>query len=413
MKLKFLIISALSNVAAHKARSFLTVLGIMIGVSAIIAVVSIGEGATDLVMGEIDQLGANTIVAAPGNMESGFMDYFFVEMLDMDDLNALEKQANVPDLKAIAPAVVAPGKVSYMGESYSGAMTIGSKADFFTDTYNMLLDSGVNFTSTDIDNRERVAVIGSKVKEELFGQDDPLGERITIGESRFRVIGVYRSRGNVGPTNMDEVIIIPYTAAQTYITGSNEFQEVYIKIKNSEDLDRAVVDVTATLRESRGIRPGESDNFSVMTQEGIQKMIGDVMNILNAFLVFVVSISLLVGGIGIMNIMLVTVTERTREIGLRKALGATHKAILEQFLWEAIILTVLGGVAGIIFGVLVSFGASLVLSEVLAFSWPFSFPYQAAILGVGISALVGLVFGLYPANQAADKDPIEALQYEK
>lgn len=413
MKTKFLILSALSNIAAHKARSFLTILGIMIGVAAIIAVMSIGEGASDLVMGEIDQMGASTIAVAPGDMTGGFMDYLFVDMFDWDDLNALRDSANVPNVEKVTPAVVVPGRVSYRGESYAGALTMGSEADFFTDTYNMTLEKGVNFTSIEVNSRERVAIIGPRIEEELFDGEDALGERITIGGIRFLVIGVYRSRGHVGPVDMDDLIIIPYTTAQTYVTGKDEFEEFYVKVDSPENVDRAVIDITATLRETRNIRPGESDDFSVVTQEGMREMIGDIMNVLSAFLVFVVSIALLVGGIGIMNIMLVSVTERTGEIGLRKALGATRKAILKQFLWEAITLTVLGGLAGIVVGALISLGASVVLSNVLAFKWPFSFPFQAALLGIGMSALVGLIFGLYPARQAAEKDPIEALQYEK
>jgi putative ABC transport system permease protein len=413
MKFKFLILSALSNVVAHKVRSFLTILGILIGVAAIIAVMSIGEGAANLVMREIDQMGANTVSATPGNIESGFIDYFFVDKFNQDDLDALLKPVNVPNIRTVAPAVMVPSLISYRGESYSEAIIMGSIADFFTETYNMVPEKGVNFTSVEINNSERVVIIGSKVKEELFGLDEAVGERVMIGGTRFLVVGVYASRGYIGPLNMDNFVLLPYSSAQMYVTGNNEFEEFYIKIDDAENVNRAVIDITATLRETRNIQPGEEDDFSVMTQESMQKMIGDVLNILNGFLIFVVSISLLVGGIGIMNIMLVSVTERTKEIGLRKALGATKKAIREQFLWEAITLTVFGGVMGIFVGTSISFGVSLVLSNVLLFDWPFNFSFEAVLLGVGMSALVGLIFGIYPAQQAAEKDPIEALQYEK
>ncbi len=413
MKLKFLISSSLTTIATRKARSFLTILGILIGVAAIIAVMSIGEGATKLIMSEIDQLGANTVTVSPGTMESGFVDFFFVEPLTQDDFDALRRSVNVPNLSSIMAGVIVPGSVSYQARVYGGAMTMGGDAEFFTETYNMAPVRGVNFSDVDINNNERVAVIGSRVEEELFGLDDAVGERITIAGVRFLVVGVYEERGFVGPVDMDNFILIPYTSAQTYILGNNHYDEFYIKVDSADNVNRAIADIRATLRETRNIQPGESDDFTIMSQESMQKMIGDVMNILSAFLIFVVSIALLVGGIGIMNIMLVSVTERTKEIGLRKALGATNSAILRQFLWEAVTLTVIGGLFGIIFGALISFGVSRILTQVLAFDWKFVFPVEAAVLGIGMSALVGLIFGLYPARKAARKDPVEALQYEK
>ena len=414
MKLKFLIISAFNNIVAHKVRSFLTILGITIGVTAIIAIMSIGEGATRLVVSEIDEMGANMVVAFPGKMDGSMMvDFFFIDMMTERDLDALRTPANVPNLEDVMPLVVVPGRVSYRGDVYGRAMVTGGKAEFFTETYNMVPVKGFNFTDVDINNNERVAVIGSRVEKELFGQENSIGERIMIAGVRFRVIGVYEEKGQVGPVNMDDFVLIPYTTAQRYILGNYEYQEFWIKVDSVENINKAVADIEATLRESRNIGPGEDDDFSVMTQESLRELIKDVMNVLNAFLIFVVSIALLVGGIGIMNIMLVSVTERTKEIGLRKALGATRSAILKQFLWEAVVLTLFGGVLGIIIGGSISFIASKVLSEVLAFDWPFVFPIEAVLLGVGMSALVGLIFGLYPARQAARKDPIEALQYEK
>ncbi len=414
MKLKYLITTAFVNIATRKARSFLTILGILIGVAAIIAVMSVGEGATQLVIGELDHMGADTVFVVPGEMEgAGLMDFFFVDLLTTEDLEALKKPANVPHLESIAPAVVVTGRVRKNNESYGGAIPLGSDAEFFSETFDLVPERGNNFSSTDINNRSRVATIGTQVERELFGEQSAVGETITINNERFRVLGVYASRGHVGPYNMDDLILIPYTTVQTYITGNNKFEEFYIKADRVENVDRVVFDVTATLRETRGIQPGESDDFSVMTQESIIEMLDDVMTILNTFLVFVVSIALLVGGIGIMNIMLVSVTERTREIGLRKAVGATRQDILKQFIWEALTLTMIGGVIGIILGSSASWGASMILSQVWAFEWPFVFPIEGAVLGVVMSALAGVIFGLYPAREASRKDPIEALQYEK
>ena len=414
MKVKYLILSALATVAAHKVRSFLTILGIVIGIAAIIAVMSIGQGATGLVLGEIERMGADTVVVVPGQIEGGgLFDLFFVEPLTQRDLDALKRPGNVPNLEQVVPAVVVPGAVGYRDRIYRQAMTTGSDAEFFTGTFGMNVELGVNFTAVDIANSERVTVIGSRIRDELFGQNDPIGEQITIADVRFRVVGVYASEGQIGPVDMDTFILIPYTTAQRYITGNDRFEEFYIKADSVDAVDRVAFDVEATLRESRAIRPGEASDFSVITQEGYQELVGTVLNILNAFLIFVVSIALVVGGIGIMNIMLVSVMERTGEIGLRKALGATRSAILKQFLWEAITLTVLGGIIGVVIGSSVSFAVSQILSGVLGMQWPFVFPIGGALLGIGMSAMVGLLFGLYPALQAARKDPIEALQYEK
>ncbi|MFP4539382.1 MAG: ABC transporter permease, partial [Candidatus Paceibacterota bacterium] len=277
MKLKFLIFSALSNIAARKVRTFLTILGIMIGVAAIIAVMSIGEGATDLIMGEIDQMGANTIVVSPGDMESGFTDLFFRELLTSDDLEALRDKFNVPNAEKVAPAAIVQQKLSYQGQSYKDGVIIGTDAVFFTETYDMKLDKGINFSDLDIENKERLAVIGSRVEEELFESREVLGKKIDIKGNRFRVVGVYEPRGNIGPLDMDTVIIIPYTTVQTYLTGKDEFDEFYVRVDNPSNVDRAAFDIKATLRETRGIGEGEDDDFMVMTQEGMMDLVDNVM----------------------------------------------------------------------------------------------------------------------------------------
>ncbi|MGM0628855.1 MAG: ABC transporter permease [Patescibacteria group bacterium] len=413
MNLKYTLISAFNSILAHKMRSFLTVLGILIGVASIISVMSIGQGATDLIVSEIDQMGASTVVVFPST-DGGvdMMESFYADLLTERDLRAVRRSANVPDVEEVMPVVTVPGDIRHYDEVYRGAMIMGASAEFFGKTFNVSPHRGADFNEFDINSQSRVAVIGSRVKEELFDRSDAVGESVMIGGTRFRVMGVYPPIGQRGMFNIDDIVVVPYSTAQTYILGSNEFERFIVRANDPSNVDRVAFDITAILRETRNVGDNEDDNFTVMTQQSLRDQIGNVMGILTGFIAFIVSIALLVGGIGIMNIMLVSVTERTREIGLRKALGATRKAILGQFLWEAIILTLWGGILGIFFGSMISFSVSLFLSNFLDLDWVFSFPYEAAALGVGVSALVGLVFGLYPAKKAADLSPVEALQYE-
>jgi len=212
--------------------------------------------------------------------------------------------------------------------------------------------------------------------------------------------------------NVDEVVIVPYTTAQTYVLGIDYYNEVMVRVTDPDVVDESVYDITATLRERHNITDPTKDDFFVVTQQGVVDQISVILNILTLFLSSVVAISLVVGGIGVMNIMLVSVTERTREIGLRKALGAHNRDILLQFLIEAVLLTGAGGVIGIILGTALSYLAGIGVAQALSVSWEFAFPYMAAIEGVGVSALVGVVFGIYPARKASKKSPIEALRYE-
>jgi len=255
-------------------------------------------------------------------------------------------------------------------------------------------------------------VIGSKVEGELFSGESALGKNIKIRDHNFRVIGVFPEYGQVMFFNIDELVLMPYTTAQTYLLGIDYYHEVMMRVNDPENLDRAVFDIESTIRERHNIDDPKDDDFFVETQQGVVDQIGTILSVLTLFLASVVAISLVVGGIGVMNIMLVSVTERTREIGLRKAIGATNKDIMFQFLLESILLTFAGGVIGIAIGVLLAVLSSFALSYSLSDEWTFSFPFSAALLGVGVSSIVGLIFGLYPARKASKKSPIEALRYE-
>ena len=405
---------AFKGLETNRSRSLLTILGIVIGITAIILMMSIGQGAESLILQQLGGLGAETIVIRPGKQPTGPSDIgetLLTNSLKTRDVESLKREENVPGLVEITPILLVPGPVSFEGETFRPT-TIGSSGNFFSDVFNIYPVEGVLFDESDIAQNASVAVIGSRVAEELFSSSDALGEYITIKDRKFRIVGVFPPKGRVAFFDINELVIVPYTTAQLYLLGIDYFHEIIVKAESQEAVLRTVRDIELTLRENHGITDPEDDDFFVTTQEGIVEQVQIIIRSLTMFLSSVVAIALVVGGIGVMNIMLVSVTERTREIGLRKAVGATEGDILFQFLFEAVILTVAGGVIGIILGTGLSFLASLVLTATLGVTWIFIFPITAALLGLFVSGLVGLVFGLYPARQAARKSPIEALRYE-
>jgi putative ABC transport system permease protein len=406
--------TAVVGLKASKGRSGLTILGIVIGITSIIMMMSIGEGAENLILREIAGFGAQTIAIRPGQEPTGPTDFgetLFSDSLKKRDVELLKKKENVPDLVNLTPAVIVPGSVSYEGETYRPTI-FGGSVEFFAGILNMTPGEGRFYTDSEIRTRSSVAVIGRKVRDELFGNDEAIGKLIKIKDRKFRVIGVFAGRGQTTFFNFDELVIIPETTAQAYLTGTDYFNEILVEVSGPEAVGRAVRDIEATLRESHGITDPKKDDFFVVTQEGIVSQIQTIIGALTIFLSSIVAIALVVAGVGVMNIMLVAVTERTREIGLRKAVGATDNDILTQFLFEAMILTGMGGVIGVALGGGLSFLISIGLTYYAGLVWPFSFPYFPAVLGLSVSTMVGFLFGLYPARKASKKSPIEALRYE-
>ncbi|MGC9599083.1 MAG: ABC transporter permease [Minisyncoccia bacterium] len=412
MKISQLAKTATTGLATNRSRSFLTILGIVIGITAIIIVMSLGQGAQGLILGQIQSIGSRVIAIVPGRQPTSPTDFLsmFTDSLKKSDLAALENKANVPHAATVMPIVFGSEAVSWQTNTYQA--TLLGTTELFGDIYNITADEGEMFTADDVASLSNVAVIGKTVEQKLFDGSSAVGQKVRINNTTFRVVGVLKSTGQLSFLNFDEAVFVPYTTAQTYIFGINYFNRITVEADSNSTVNATADDITATLRNDHGIIDPSKDDFYIQTQESAMQTVSTILNVLTLFLASVAAVSLVVGGIGIMNIMLVSVTERTREIGLRKALGATDNNILSQFLLEAVILTAIGGVIGIVLGGLVSFGVALILSKVYALNWQFVLPWTAVALGLGVSSGIGLVFGIYPARQASKKSPIEALRYE-
>ncbi len=405
--------TALTGLRTHKVRTILTILGIVIGIASVILVMSVSRGAERLILAQIQGLGTKTIAVLPGRQPTGPSDFaqIFSDSLTERDLTLLQRRENVPNLENIMPVVFGGESASYESETYR--LTIFGATDLMSKIFDLQQPAqGSFFTEDDVRRRAEVAVIGSEVKEKLFGLNNAVGERIRVKNRNFRVVGVLPKIGQKSFFNFDQMMIVPHSAAQQYVFGIKYFHRFIIEADSEESIARVVRDVETTLRNSHGISDPDKDDFHVETTEDLAETVGAITQVLTVLLVSIAAISLLVGGVGIMNIMLVSVTERTREIGLRKAVGATRRVILKQFLIEAIILTFVGGILGIVLGVSLYLLISLAITQFLGLRWSFSVSVMSVVLGLAVSAFIGIVFGLYPAQKASQKSPIEALRYE-
>lgn len=412
MRLKYVLNTAIIGLKTNRTRSALTILGIVIGIAAIILIMSLGKGAQDLILSEIQSIGPKTIAIIPGREPKGPTDIIstFSDSLKNKDIEALGRKENAPHIAKIMPIIFGGETASFGNETYR--MTIFGVTDLFTEIYGIYPGEGRIFGDDEIKSYSSVVIIGSKIKDELFGDSDAMNQKIRIKERNYRVIGVLPKQGQSGFLNFDDAAIIPYTTAQTYIFGIKHFHRIVVEADSEANVDSTVEDIEATLRSSHNITDPSKDDFFVQTQAQALDTVSAITSVLTLFLTSVAAISLVVGGIGIMNIMLVSVTERTREIGLRKAIGATNKNILNQFLLEAVLLTAMGGIIGVTIGTIMSFLISIVLSRFAGLDWTFTFPVSGAIIGFVVSASIGLIFGLYPAKKASRKNPIDALRYE-
>ena len=408
-KLLMVLRVAVSSLAAHTMRSILTMLGIVIGVAAVIALVAVGKGAQAQVVSQFQSLGSNlvTVTAMPsfGFSQSGLQQSS--RTLTMNDVNAIQSLATSVSL--VAPLYSTNATVTYGGSTTS--TTINGVTAAYATVRNTTVSRGRFLTQEDNDNMAMVVILGTSVVEDLFGSSDvnAVGETVRINRQNYEVIGVLKSKGQSGPQNQDDVILMPLRTAQLKLggAGTNSVRSINLQVRTADEMDLAQAQVTAILRTLHGLATGADNDFLVQNQADILSSVEETSGTFTTLLGSIAAISLLVGGIGIMNIMLVSVTERTREVGLRKAVGAKRGDILVQFLTETIVISVLGGVIGVVLGVV---GAQ-VITPLLGSSQAVV-TSQSVALALAVSLGIGVFFGLYPANRAASLNPIDALRYE-
>lgn len=397
---------------ANKGRSFLTMLGIIIGVGAVVLIISLGAGAQSLILDQIKSTGSNLVGVLPGKSESNgppatAMGVVITTLVD-EDMEAVKKLPHVVSAAGYSRSLAT---ATWRDNSYEA--NINGASSGYLDTEGGEVAQGRFFTDEEDKNMARVVVLGSTVKKELFGDSDAVGRQIKIKKQVFEVVGVMAERGKVLFVDYDDQIHVPLRATQKLISGVNYLSFLRAKVDSEENVDEVMSNIEYLLRDRHDITDdsGADDDFSVRSMAQALDMITTITDALRYFLIAMAAISLIIGGIGIMNIMLISVNERTREIGLRKAVGANNNNIISQFLLEAVTLTLIGGTIGVIFGIFLSWMVYLVVNS-LGYNYSFVVTFSSILLALSVSTFIGLIFGIYPARKASRLEPVEALSYE-
>lgn len=391
----------------------MTMLGIIIGISSVIIIISVGSGAQSLILNQIQGMGSNLISIFPGASEETGPPPSVMGIAETSlknaDVDAIMQNNNVPNAISVTYYNRGVATLQWREQKYDGTF-VGTTASYI-EVHDVEVATGRFFTKDEEKDLARVVVLGAEVRDSLFGTNDPLGQNIKIKKEEFKVIGTIGKRGTQLFENQDKLVFIPISTCQKIMLGIDYVSLARVQIDAEENTDQAVADIKALLRDRHRLEKNEPDDFSLRPQTQAIEIFSAITNSLTYFLATIAAISLLVGGIGIMNIMLIAVVERTREVGLRKALGAKNSNILSQFLAEAVVVTLGGGIIGVLFGILVSFLVAFVARE-LGYQWDLVISYNAVLLSCSISILIGLIFGIYPARRASKLNPIEALRYE-
>ena len=394
---------SLREIRRNLLRSFLTILGIVIGVSAVITMVTLGNGATLAVQNQIASLGSNLLIVRPGQRLGPGRDSAGAPNFKAEDAEAI--RAQIGGINAVAPVVNKAITVIAQANNWSTSIT-GTSADYFT-TNNWRIADGRVFNESEERAGKAVCVIGHTVGKELFGNQSPVGSDIRVKQFSCQVIGLLASKGQSSMgSDQDDTIVMPLRTVQRRLTGNQDVRTLMVSVKDGVSSDKVQREIEKLMRERRRVSENEDDNFNVMDTKQIADTLSGTTRVMTTLLGAVAAVSLLVGGIGIMNIMLVSVTERTREIGIRLAIGALEREVLSQFLIEAVVLASLGGLIGIVLATLASVGLSSLMNI------PYAFNPGVNLLSFAFSAAIGVIFGYFPARRAARLDPIEALRHE-
>ena len=406
MNYKNLIKVALKALSNNKFRGFLTMLGIIIGVGSVIAMLAIGQGSKRSIREQISEMGSNMIMIHPGTGRFGGVRQSASSMqtLKTEDYKTIINESSY--ISACSPSVNSSGQAIY-GANNTPTTIYGINQDYM-DIRKYTVSEGEMFTDQDVARAAKVCVVGQTIVDNLFPNgEDPLGKTIRFGKIPFKIIGVLTSKGyNSMGMDQDDLILAPYTTVQKRILAITYLQGIFASAVTEELSDKAIDELTAILRQNHNIRPGEEDDFNIRSQEELSSMMSSTSDLMTVLLACIAGISLLVGGIGIMNIMYVSVTERTREIGLRMSIGAKGRHILWQFLIEAVIISVVGGIIGVLLGI----GAAAAIKYIAG--WPVFVQPYSVILSFAVCTVTGIFFGWYPAKKASNLDPIEAIRYE-